>query len=196
MDVETAFESERSFTPPEFAGWAERHASGLARYELLNGRIVMNPASGWPQGETSATVAAVLYAFVRGRGLGRVFAADQGFELPSGDTVGPDAAYVSQERWTATAPHEPGRFLRLVPELVVEVLAPATGSRDRGEKKAIYERNGTTEYWLLDVRSRRLTQYVLAGGGFGAPRGLAEDETVESSAKPGLRVRVGDLIPT
>jgi Uma2 family endonuclease len=45
--------------------------------------------------------------------------------------------------------------LRIVPDLVVEVLSRKTASQDPGEKKAIYERNGVREYWLVDPRTRR-----------------------------------------
>src|SRR4029079_6548928 len=93
---------------------------------LLNGRIVMNPPGGWPQGEVALTVGALLRAFVIERGLGRVLGSDQGFELPSGDVVSPDAVFLSAERWGASEPHEFGRFLRVVPDIVVEVgLSPS-----------------------------------------------------------------------
>ncbi len=119
VHLETAFESERHFTRDEFAEWVARRTSDLERLELLNGRIVMNPASGWPQGEVALSVAALLRAFVVERGLGRVFGSDQGFDLPSGDTVAPDAAYVSVERWRPSELHEIGKFLEVVPNLVV-----------------------------------------------------------------------------
>ncbi len=54
---------------------------------------------------------------MRSRGLGRVFDSSQGFALPSKDTVEPDTAFVSSERWAAGPPaprppplsREPGR---------------------------------------------------------------------------------------
>ena len=193
--VETSFESTRSFTQEEFARWMVDHEGDFARYELLNGRIVMTPPSGWPQGEASATVVAPLHAFVRKAGLGRVFGADQGFELPLGDTVGPDAAFVPRSRWDASAPHVAGKFLRVVPDLIVEILSPSTLSRDRGEKKAIYERGGVLEYWLLDVPARHLTRHVAENGRYGAPIVLDEDQTVTSSVLPGFTLAVRDLLP-
>ncbi len=136
MPAHRTFESDQHFTQEEFAEYASSHV-GLERVELINGRLLMNPRSGWPAGEASASVARVPGSQVRARGLGRVFGADQGFELPSGDTVGPDAAFVSAANWTSSAPHVPGKFLRIVPELVVEVLSEKTAARDRGEKKEI-----------------------------------------------------------
>ncbi len=169
MELETSFESVRSFTQEEFTQWCEANLDAFNRFELLNGRIVMNPCGGWPQGEVGLSLGALLTVHVRRNSLGRTFGPDQGFELPSGDTVAPDLSWVSSERWVATEPHLPGKFLRLAPDLTVEVLSPSTASRDRGEKKAIYERNGVREYWLVDTAARRVTRFVLEGQTFGAP---------------------------
>ena len=62
--------------------------------------------------------------------------------------VMPDASFVVRARWEAEGPAEEGRFLRVVPDLVVESLSARTASYDRGEKKAIYETNAVREYWI------------------------------------------------
>src|SRR5690606_31030854 len=127
------FESTRTMTPKEFAEFvAAREAAGdTGRYELLNGRVVMSPPAGYPHGEIGSNVQRLLASFVRDRKLGRVFDSSPGFELPSGDTVEPDHAFVSHERWAAAPPPESGRFLRVVPDLIVEVLSNRTASQDR-----------------------------------------------------------------
>ena len=46
------FESVRYITPEEFCEFVEERerAGDLNRYELLNGRVVLNPPEGWPHG--------------------------------------------------------------------------------------------------------------------------------------------------
>lgn len=188
------FESCETFTQAEFAEWIAARGGDDNHYELLNGRIVMNPPAGWPHGEGEADVLGPIQQFVRGRDLGRVFGPSQGFELPSGDTVAPDVAFVSTERWRATVP-EVGKFLRVVPDLVVEVLSPGTASRDRGEKKAIYERNGVREYWLVDVRARQIARFNLHGGRYDQGVVFDVDATLTSEVLAELRVPVADLLP-
>jgi len=51
--------------------------------------------------------------------------------------------------------------LRGAPELVVEVLSPATAIRDKIEKFDLYESHGVGEYWLLDPRDNLIEVYVL-----------------------------------
>ncbi len=52
------------------------------------------------------------------------------------------------------------------PDLVVEVLSPATMMRDRGIKKDAYERAGVREYWIVDGVSKTIEVYCLSEGRF------------------------------
>jgi Uma2 family endonuclease len=190
------FVSESSVSQEEFARWvAERPAGDLNRYELLEGRIVMNPPAGWPEGEGELSVASILRVYVLSRNLGRVFGPSQGFEMPTGDTVAPDAAYISQQRWEAGPRPEPGKFLRIVPDLTVEVLSPNNPARDRVQKRALYAQAGIREYWIVDLRRREVTLfYSLVEGRFEAGQTLTEEQTLRSKVLPGLEIPVQDLL--
>jgi Uma2 family endonuclease len=191
------FESTRTVTPEQFAEFvATREAAGdIGHYELLNGRVVMSPPAGYPHGEIGSNVQWLLGGFVRDRKLGRLFDSSQGFELPSGDTVEPDHAFVSHERWAAAPAPEPGRFLRVVPDLIVEVLSGRTASQDRGEKKAIYERNGVLEYCLIDPRAEEVTVFHAVAGRFDGGSVYAATGRLSSQVLEGLTIDVRDLMP-
>lgn len=47
------------------------------------------------------------------------------------------------------------------PDLVVEVLSPATMKRDKGYKKEAYEKAGVKEYWIVDTNNKSVEQYIL-----------------------------------
>jgi Uma2 family endonuclease len=191
---EVSFESNQTMTQREFAAFVEQHSSwDLNHYELLNGRVVMNPPAGFPHGTVGSNIQFILSSFIRPRKLGLVFDSSQGFELPSGDTVEPDHSFVSSQRWTAAPAPEEGKFLRLVPDLVVEVLSTSTASRDRGEKKAIYAVNGVGEYWVVNSRARELTLYVLDGKRFDGGQTSSGDEIARSTVLPGLQFAVCEL---
>lgn len=125
--------------------------------------------------------------------LGKVFGSSQGFELPSGDTVEPDVSFVSRERWEAGPAPVAGKFLRVVPDLVIEILSQSTASRDRGEKKAIYERNGVREYWLVDPNGRSVVVFLLEGGRFDRGRTLTLDDELSSAVVAGFSIDVALL---
>ena len=194
--MELVFESTRIVTQPEFAAWVdERARSGdIAHYELLQGRVVMTPPAGYPHGEIESRIHVQLANFVAARQLGKVFGSSQGFELPTGDTVEPDVSFVSTERWNAALPPERGKFLRVVPDLVVEVLSTSTASHDRGEKKATYGAAGVREYWLLDGRAREVIAYVLENGRYGQERAFTAG-AARSLVLAGLVVDVAGLFP-
>jgi Uma2 family endonuclease len=194
--IEMAFESTRCISQEDFADWVMAlPPSDLNHYELLNGRIIMNPPAGYPHGAGDSRVMHLLTTFVFPRNLGQVFGSSQGFDLPSGDTVEPDASYIARARWEAGPAPVPGKFLRIVPDLVVEILSPGNRSRDRGEKKAIYERNGVREYWLVDLEARELTLFALVQDRYDLGKVVAETEQATSGVLDGLVFTVSTLIP-
>src|SRR5882724_7387745 len=158
MVTDTAFRSDECFTQEEFRRWIEeRRDAGLNHYELIGGRIVMEPPAGWPHGRIGTTLNRLLDEHVQANGLGIVLDASAGFDLPSGDTLEPDVSFISTQRFAAGPPPERGRFLGIVPNLVVEILARSTARKDRTEKKDIYERNGVDEYWIVDPDRQNVT---------------------------------------
>jgi Uma2 family endonuclease len=200
--VEVSFESVTTVTQPEFAEWCRQRATADPNhYELLNGRIVMNPPAGYPHGSIGARVIHLLSGHAAAARLGEVLDSSQGFELPSGDTAAPDASFVSAARWSAMPPPEAGRYLRVVPDLTVEIQSRSTASRDRGEKKAIYERNGVREYWLVDPVARTLVVFGLdaEAARFDAGRLLEATEEYRAGGAtpplPGLCFPVESLFP-
>jgi Uma2 family endonuclease len=126
--------------------------------------------------------------------VGLSFDSSQGFALPSGDTVAPDAAFVSRERWDTGPPPSRGEFLRVVPDVVFEILSPSTKSRDRGEKKAIYERNGVREYWLVDTDADRMIRFSLLDGRWDEGATFELHDLARSAVLPGLVIDVRKLL--
>ncbi|MCB9868745.1 MAG: Uma2 family endonuclease [Planctomycetes bacterium] len=192
LDVhDIVYRSCEQFTQEDFAGFAASVPPGdLCHYELIDGFIVREPPAGWPHGEVEGEIVFRLKSFLDGRGLGRSFGSSQGFEFPSGDTVEPDVSFVSAARW-GTAPR-PRKFLRVVPELVFEILSPSTARIDLGPKRRVYARNGVLEYVLVDSERRVLTVFR------GEERRsvgeeLGADATFSSRVLPGFGFRVGEL---
>src|SRR3989441_7925576 len=46
-----------------------------------------------------------------------------------------------------------------VPVLAIEILSPGTAARDRGKKRVIYQREGVTEYWIVDLDARLVERW-------------------------------------
>ncbi len=58
---------------------------------------------------------------------------------------------------------------RGAPDWIVEVLSPSTADHDHKLKRALYERSGVLEYWLVHPTDRLVHVYRLANGQYGKP---------------------------
>ena len=120
-------------TPDEFLVYPLSSVSA----ELVRGELRVTPPPGGPHGCTATNLVVLLAAYVKGREHGRVFADGVGYELIQlPHTVrSPDASFVRFNR----LPQEgigPG-FLKLAPDLAVEVLSPSESASDRGEARRL-----------------------------------------------------------
>jgi len=193
MATQTAFVSTEIFTQKEFKRWLDaRPASDINHYELLHGRIVMSPPAGWPHGSVGASLLIRIGSFVERHGLGQVLDSSAGYDLPSGDTVEPDISFISAARFAAGPAPQPGKFLRIVPNLVVEILSPATAQKDQSEKKAIYAENDVEEYWIVDSKRREIAVFPLSGKRFGRGAVYTARETLHSRVLDGFTLRVSE----
>jgi Uma2 family endonuclease len=190
MPAETAFRSDARFDQASFLRWLrKRPASDLNHYELIDGRIIMNPPAGWPHGRIDAKLSELIGRHADRYRLGIVQGSSAGYDLPSGDTLEPDASFIAAERLAASPLPAPGKFLTVVPTLVIEILSPSTSHRDRTEKKAVYERNGVAEYWIVDPAKKTITVFSLRGGRYGTANTIAAG-LIASRVLPRLRVSV------
>jgi Uma2 family endonuclease len=190
---EIAFRSETSVTAEDFERWVqERPMSDANRYELFDGRIVMTPPATLRHARIEAEIARLLANHVADARLGIVLGSSAGYVLPSGEILEPDCSYVSNARLASGPEPDPNRFVTIVPDLVVEILSPATARRDRTEKKDIYERSGVGEYWLVDLTANEVVVYHRGESGFTAPRAFTIGR-IASEVLPDLAVDVERL---
>lgn len=147
----------------------------------------MNPPAGWEHAELEARLSQTIREFVEGNNLGRVFGSSAGYNLPSGDTLEPDISFISHQRWNQGPHVGRGQFLRIVPNLVVEILSPSTARRDRGEKKLIYESNGVDELWLVDPTMREIAVFARNGSRFDSGKRFGARATLRSNQLDGFR---------
>jgi Uma2 family endonuclease len=193
MAMQTAFRSEERFTQAQFYDWLREYGRwAKGRYELIGGRIVMTPPAGFPHSKVIAKLVSILLPYVEERRLGEVFESSAGYELPSGDTLAPDASFISTGRLAAGPSPERGKFFGIVPDLAIEVLSDSTATRDRTEKKDIYALNGVDEYWIVDTESHEVTVHHRDGAQLAAEEPLRSGP-IRSRVLPDLALSVEQL---
>ncbi|MEX2153953.1 MAG: Uma2 family endonuclease [Gemmatimonadaceae bacterium] len=160
------------------------------KVELVRGvPRVREPASGM-HGWVQSNLAALLIPFVAQHGLGKVLNDGVGYELIAlPRTVrNPDAAFIRADRLPAGGL---GRgFVRMAPDLAVEVLSPDERASELEEKLDDYREAGTPLIWVIDPERR--TVMIVSDD---APvRWLRADDMLEAGdVIPGFRCRVAEL---
>jgi Uma2 family endonuclease len=163
------------------------------RYEIIHGVLYVSPAPRYGHQFTCTRLAYFLTHYVLERDLGAVLAAPLDVLLPGvANPVQPDIVFLKNEN----LPHPDVQCFKGVPDLVVEVLSPATSRIDQHVKFGAYEKAGVREYWLVEPKLRTVLVYLLDAsheyrelGRFGA------GESIRSQVLAGLEVKVSDLFP-
>src|SRR5258708_5506348 len=68
------------------------------RLVLIDGTIHEQPLTGWQHGDLSSELNLAIGTYIRQHRLGRVTAADTGYNLAPGTTLAPDIGFVSASR--------------------------------------------------------------------------------------------------
>ena len=127
-------------------------------------------------------LAELLRGHVREHKLGEVCRADVVLDRDSALVVQPDLFFISTERLGIVSDRVWG-----APDLVIEILSPATEHRDRTLKLAWYRRYGVKEYWIVVPRDRRVE---IIDGSTQATKSFSGDQTIRSSVLPSLVLTV------
>jgi Uma2 family endonuclease len=133
------------------------------RYELVDGVAVMTPSPLPIHQYVAEEIAFQLHAFLETNPIGWVLR-EVDVQL-GGDQAHQPLVYRPDivVYMKARLPNLPPR-LDVAPDLIVEVISPASRRFDHETKKADYQRCGVSEYWLIDPHLKTMTFYRLEGG--------------------------------
>ena len=162
----------------------------IGRWELVKGELIKMVPAGGTHGELTATLASVLRNFAKPRHLGKVFGAETGFYTEHDpDTVrGADAMFYSNERVEELG--DITGFLRLAPDLAVEVMSPGDTYTEVEEKVAEYFNAGVRLIWIVIPKTQSLHVYR---PGNEALRLRREDKLTGEDVLPGFEIKVAEL---
>ena len=152
--------------------------------ELIDGEVVVIPPTGGAASLAQTEIVRRIGGWQTDRGAGGRLLTDVFVQV--GDAlVAPDVAWWSAGR----EPRIGWGAIGVVPDLVAEVLSPATRANDLGPKRGLYMRGGVRELWLVDPVERSAVSVTAS-----AERRLATDDELSSPLLPGLAIAVADLL--
>jgi Uma2 family endonuclease len=160
------------------------------RHELVFGELRTMAPSGGEHGGVTSNVHGSLFLHLRGKRLGRLFAAETGFLLARDPDLvrAPDVAFVRRERAEAVGRvrgYWPG-----APDLALEVVSPNDRPAEVAEKIRTWLAHGTQMVLAVYPDPRRV--FVHRPGR--APEELRETDVLDGQeVVPGWRVSVRDF---
>ena len=157
------------------------------RHELIDGEHFVTPSPNPRHQRILGSLHLEFGNHLKAHPIGEVFFAPLDVVMSNVDVVEPDLLYMSRERAAEVLTRE---HVRGVPELVVEIASKGTRKRDETIKRALYERAGVSEYWVVDPEISVVRVYRNSADGFSRPTELRRDtgDTLTTALLPGLAI--------
>ena len=167
------------------------------RYELIDGEVYLLASPSFGHQVVVGEIAWHFGNYFRGKPCRpvtapldiRLFGFATKFE-ENPNVVQPDVVVICDEEKV----NEDGRY-EGIPTLVVEVLSPSTMGKDMVAKLNLYMKSGVSEYWIVDIKSKKILQYS-----FSEKRDieglviLEEGDIIKSTAFKGLEIPLKDIL--
>lgn len=136
-----------------------------ARYELIDGVVQLSPGPTPRHQHVALAIVKQLTCHADDRDLGLVLYEIDVVLAQRSDgrdvVYRPEIVFVRKDRVALIEDR-----IRIVPDVVVEIISPDSRSLDTVTKYQDYERAGVLEYWLIDPPKERMTFYRYRGQNF------------------------------
>ncbi|MFZ3091562.1 MAG: Uma2 family endonuclease [Nitrospirota bacterium] len=133
-----------------------------APYQLIGGELIMTPSPIPYHQKILGKIFFEMNKFVEEKNLGEVYLAPIDVYFSETDVYQPDIIFISKERLNIIGEKK----IEGSPDLIVEILSPATAYYDLRIKKEMYERGSVKEYWIVDPMQKIIEVFVNKNGKF------------------------------
>jgi len=187
------FEQETNYTYADYLDWDE------GRWELIDGEVWdMTPAPSRLHQEISGELLYILHDFFKGKDCS-VYAAPFDVRLSDSNNA---------EDYTVTTVVQPDISVICdqsklddqgcvgSPDLIIEILSPSTAAKDLKVKRALYEKHGVQEYWLVHPTDKVVMSYQLVDDGqYGKAQIFDRDDLLQSVRFEELTIQLSSIFP-
>lgn len=157
----------RKYTFDDYLSWPDGE-----RWEIIDGEAyAMTPAPSTRHQTILINILGVFRDLLKGKRC-TPFVAPTDVVFDQHNVVQPDFLVVCDPRKITDA------NIQGAPDLVIEILSPATKLKDRREKKALYERFGVGEYLIVHPEDEMVDRYRLVDGRYEAEDVFGWNETL------------------
>src|SRR3954447_17501838 len=160
------------------------------RHEIIDGEHYVNASPVTKHQRVSIRLIVEISFYLREHPLGELFHAPLDIVFSRYDVVEPDLLYISNEhREIITAKNIQGS-----PDLLVEILSGSSRKYDEVTKRALYERTGVGEYWIVDPDHDTVRVFRRnAAGRYEIAANLSRNDTLTSPLFPTLEIALDEI---
>lgn len=162
-----------------------------APYQLIAGELVMTPSPVPLHQKIVMDLAFMLNSFVKKNNSGQVFVAPLDVRLDNNNVYQPDLLFISKDRAQIIGK----TMIEGAPDLVIEVLSPATAYYDLRTKYRVYEQCGVAEYWIVDPERKSIEIFSNENGKFCLYCEAEATGTVQSDVVADFSVSLQSIFP-
>ncbi len=125
--------------------------------QLINDKLFMSPAPIDLHQVILNKINIEVSIYLRENDIGEVRIAPYDVHFSKENILQPDILFIKKENLNKIK----SRGLFSAPDVVIEILSPATSHLDFGEKKSVYEKYRVQEYFIVDPNSKSVTSFLL-----------------------------------
>ncbi len=157
---------ESKYTWQDYKDWPDEE-----RWEIIDGFAYnMSPAPSLAHQRISSNLHGTIFTQREKLGNCSLFQAPTDVVLDDHNIVQPDILIVCDKNKLTK------QNIQGAPDVIFEILSPATGVKDRREKWRLYEQFGVREYILVYPDLENLERYILQDGRYGRAEIFNHDE--------------------
>jgi Uma2 family endonuclease len=160
------------------------------RHELIDGNHYLHASPDTKHQRISMRLIVAIGTYLREHPLGQLYFALLDVVLTQYDVVEPDLIYVVNERREIITE----KNIQGAPDLIIEIVSDSTRHYDEVIKRALYERVGVGEYWLIDsVRDCVRVFQRNAAGRYECAAELSDGDSLTSALFPTLGISLDGI---
>jgi len=160
------------------------------RHEIIDGEHYVNASPVTKHQRVSYNLIVEIGIYLRQHPVGRLYHAPLDIVFSPYDVVEPDLLFITNEHEKIITT----KNIQGAPDLLVEILSESNRKYDEVTKRALYERTGVGEYWIIDPARDTVRVFRRnVAGRYEIAANLSRDETLTSPLFPTLEIQLDEI---
>ncbi len=157
-------------------------------YELEDGVLVEMAQPTLRHQEVSGQLNTAILLYLRQNKIGKIWQEVE-VDISPNQTYVPDLVFLTKEKFELI---REGKYIAGTPDLVIEILSPATAAKDQTAKLKAYQKAGVSWYWIVDPEDLLILEHKLTSEGYLLSQIVIPPETFSPGVFPGFTFNLAE----